>query len=374
MGRQMLLHTEDRSLCWGDCQDLDGGPNVLLLAPSHGLGGGIERYLETIQSAFDLRGIAVRRIDLEQPGAFGHIKMLRVGRALLRQTTEPTRVVVGHSALLPVAALLGQMTPVYGVSLVCHGCEVWGARWRARRIAERRLMRGRRVRVVGVSSFTAGSLIGDCPSTVLPPGLSQRWFDVLVAAADDRRRSGAKSSAKLVTAFRLASWREKGLPELVEAIETLGRSEIGLTICGNGLPPRDLLRFLSERRWCVLRQDISDSELAREIASADLFVLATRTRSGRGASGEGFGMVLIEAQVAGVPVVVPAYGGAAGAYLEGITGIAPTEETAGSLRQALEVMLADRPQLARMGERAAEWARDLFQPERYADLACRRLL
>ena len=46
------------------------GP-VLLLAPSRGLGGGIERYVETVQAAFRDRGVACQRLDLPRPGPVG---------------------------------------------------------------------------------------------------------------------------------------------------------------------------------------------------------------------------------------------------------------------------------------------------------------
>jgi phosphatidyl-myo-inositol dimannoside synthase len=298
--------------------------------------------------------------------------MLLDGRAALKDISEPTRIVVGHRALMPVAALLARDALVSGISIICHGSEVWDSRWRPRRMAERWLMRRPGVRVVAVSSFTAGRLAGDCLATVLAPGLSQDWFDVLAGAAKQPHDSTAR--ARLVTVFRLASWREKGLPELVNAIEALGDEDIRLTVCGSGGPPADLLDFVSGLRWCVIRHDVSDQELARELASADLFVLATRTRSGRHASGEGFGMVIMEAQVAGLPVVVPAYGGAAGAYIDGVTGFAPSEETIVALSRTLAEMLVDRPRLAWMAERATEWARLTFAPERYANAACQRLL
>jgi phosphatidylinositol alpha-1,6-mannosyltransferase len=350
----------------------DTSGQVLLLAPSHGLGGGIERYLETIEFVFNARQIKSRRINLERPGYMGHLKMLLDSRAALADIAEPVRIVVGHRALLPVATLLARRDIVRGVSIVCHGSEVWDSRWRPRRIVERWLMHRPDVRVVAVSSFTAGSLASECRATVLAPGLSREWFDVLVGAA--QARGAATPRAELVTVFRLANWREKGLPELVSAIEALAGDEIRLTVCGSGEPPPDLVRFISGRRWCVLRHNVPDQELARELAAADLFVLATRTRSGRHASGEGFGMVIMEAQVAGIPVVAPAFGGSSDAYLDGITGIAPSEQTTVALSRTIAGMLADRSRLAWMAERSGEWARLSFAPERYADMACRRLL
>ena len=114
--------------------------------------------------------------------------------------------------------------------------------------------------------------------------------------------------------------------------------------------------------------------MANEFAAADLCVLATRTRFGRNPYGEGFGLVLIEAQVAGTPVVAPAYGGSNDAFIEGVTGVAPADESAGALAKTLGQLLGDRSRLAQMGKCAAEWSREFFAPERYAPLAVAKLL
>ena len=85
-------------------------------------------------------------------------------------------------------------------------------------------------------------------------------------------------------------------------------------------------------------------------------------------------MVLMEAQVAGVPVVAPAHGGSASAFVEGVTGTAPSEDTVTGLSERLREILADRKRLAWMADRAVDWARLTFDPDHYAELACRRLL
>jgi hypothetical protein len=41
---------------------------VLFLTPSRGLGGGIERYVEALEWAFDHRGVKRWRIDLRGSG------------------------------------------------------------------------------------------------------------------------------------------------------------------------------------------------------------------------------------------------------------------------------------------------------------------
>jgi phosphatidyl-myo-inositol dimannoside synthase len=228
------------------------------------------------------------------------------------------------------------------------------------------------VRVVAISGFTAGALAGDCQSTILPCALSQKWFETLVAASSTVQRP--REGVELATAFRLADWRNKGLLQLIEAVTAQGRPDIRLIICGSGEPPPDLLQLVANHDWCTLRVGLTDVELANQLATADLFVLATRTRTGRHANGEGFGLVLLEAQVAGTPVIAPAHGGSSDAYMDGATGVAPVDESAEALARAIGEMLENPMRLASMRKRAAQWARESFAPELYPGLVGSKLL
>jgi phosphatidyl-myo-inositol dimannoside synthase len=351
--------------------DMERAGGVLLLAPSGGQGGGIERYVETLEWAFAARGVECARINLRQAGALGQARMLAEAREHLRMKAASTRLVVAHRALLPMASWLARSPVACGISIICHGNDVWAARPRARRSVENYLMRKPDVRVVAASSFTAGALSGVCQATVLSPGLSQKWYDTLAGAAG---RRGCEPGIHLVTTFRLDQWRGKGLPELLAAISALRRSDIRLTVCGIGAPSADLEELVARNGWCSLRPGLTDSELARQLADADLFVLATRTRGGPSASGEGFGLALAEAQVAGTPVVGPAFAGARDAYVDRVTGVAPIDESAISLAKVLGQLLEDPDLLTQMGKRAGEWARETFCPSHYASHAVARLL
>lgn len=345
---------------------------ALLLAPSRGLGGGIERYVETVEWAFATQGVGYQRVDLCKPGVAAHVRMYLEARKLLPAGARSTRLVLAHRALIPVASLLARQPSVSGISVVCHGSDVWSTRLRPRSYLERRLMRCADVRVVAVSSFTAGALSGDQQATILAPGLSREWFRTLVDASQLHRPQGP--GIHLVTAFRLADWEEKGLPQMLDAVAALGRTDVHVTICGIGKPSPSLKRLVSNNRYCTLRSALTDLELARVFASADLFILATRTRSGRNPSGEGFGLVLLEAQVAGTPVVAPAYGGSHDAFIDEVTGVAPSDESAEALATILEELLKDPQRLEKMGRRAAEWARECHAPDRYATRAAATLL
>jgi phosphatidyl-myo-inositol dimannoside synthase len=378
---EAVLPQPDKAGVWTGTDARDGGgantKQVLLLAPSRGLGGGIERYLLTVQSAFDDAGVTSLRLDLTRPGAAGHRALLAEGTAALAAMTGPVRVVIGHRALLPVAALLARKRPVDGISVICHGSDVWGTRWTPRHRLESLLMRRPDVKIVAASSFTAGTLLSVGPATILPPGLSRTWFGELVSAADRVRGATAgvpRPGLEVMTAFRLGDWRDKGLPQLTAAISALGRSGLRLTVCGSGVPPTDLLAHVRGHPWCALRPGLTDAELAAQFARADLFVLATRTRPGRRRCGEGFGLVLLEAQVAGTAVIGPAHGGSPDAYLDGVTGATPRDEGVAALGQVLDELTSEPTRLAGMGAQGASLSRVRFAPDRYAALAVSRLL
>ena len=350
---------------------------VLLLAPSRGLGGGIERYVETVQSAFGDAGVACKRLDLVRPGLPGHRALLAEAAAALAGTTTPARVIIAHRCLLPVALTLGAICPVDGISVICHGSDVWGTRWAPRWLFESKLMRRPDVRLVAVSSFTAGSLFPGGQATILPPGLSRTWFGELVNAADRAAATVDRSSPgvlEVMTAFRLGDWLDKGLPQLTAALAALGRADIRLTVCGSGEPPVDLLAHVRRYPWCELRPGLSDADLAAQFARAGLFVLATRTRPGRRACGEGFGLVLLEAQVAATAVIGPAHGGSPDAYLDGVTGATPRDESVAALAQVLDEVMLRPARLTEMGRNGAAWARARFAPDQYAALTVDRLL
>jgi phosphatidyl-myo-inositol dimannoside synthase len=345
---------------------------ALLLTPSRGRGGGIERYVETLEWALAEEGIGYRRIDLVRPGAVAHGQMFTQAWKHLCSSREPARLILGHPSLLPVAVALSRVRSVRGISVICHGCEAWGTGLRPRRYIERCLMRRPAVRVVAVSNFTSGALFGGATATILPPGLSRDWFDALVQASANESAGGP--GITLVTAFRLSDWRDKGLQQILDAVAALDRPDIRLTVCGSGEPPPDLICLVDQYERCALRAGLTDAELARELARADLFVLATRTRRGRQPYGEGFGLVLLEAQVAGTPVIGPAYGGSHEAFVDRVTGVAPVDESAEALARVLDELIRDPGGLAQMSRRASEWARACFAPEDYAPRVVGRLL
>lgn len=88
--------------------------------------------------------------------------------------------------------------------------------------------------------------------------------------------------------------------------------------------------------------------LSRIYASCDLFVFPSETDT--------FGVVLMEAQASGVPVVVSSKGGTRHAMIDGITGKVLPSMTPENLQMAVSSLLDDTPGIKRMKEDARNFA------------------
>ncbi len=88
-----------------------------------------------------------------------------------------------------------------------------------------------------------------------------------------------------------------------------------------------------------------------------MFALPNRTVEG---DIEGFGIVLLEAQACGRPVLAGDSGGTAETMRVGETGRVACCDEAADVARAVADMLADRAALDRMGEAARRWAAGHF--------------
>jgi glycosyltransferase involved in cell wall biosynthesis len=99
-------------------------------------------------------------------------------------------------------------------------------------------------------------------------------------------------------------------------------------------------------------------DIAAELTGLDILVHASVTP-------EPFGQVVVEGMAAGLPVIASAGGGPSEIIDDGVTGLLYPPGDADRLAQALRRLARDEELRARLGERAAERAKD-FVPERAA--------
>lgn len=102
---------------------------------------------------------------------------------------------------------------------------------------------------------------------------------------------------------------------------------------------------------------VDDATMLACYQQCDLFVLANREVDG---DFEGFGMVLVEAQACGKPVIAGKSGGTAETMIPGETGLLIDGDKPEAIADAVMHLLGDDVRLCNMGLRAVEWVRDNF--------------
>jgi glycogen synthase len=159
----------------------------------------------------------------------------------------------------------------------------------------------------------------------------------------------------LVFAGRLV--HEKGLQELIKALPLLRDElpELRLVVAGTG-------HQLADQQDRAARYGVSDliewagfldgAEVAQLLAAADLVVVPSLY--------EPFGMVALEAQLAGTPVAVSDTGGLAELVEPGRTGTRFAPESPAAIAAAVRQVLADPVGSRQMAARAQRRARQEF--------------
>lgn len=157
--------------------------------------------------------------------------------------------------------------------------------------------------------------------------------------------------------------RQKGLEYLIRSLALMEQPrKICLRIVGEdwgGVPSLRLLsKSLGVEQQVEFSGRLSRAELIRSYLSADVFVLPSLF--------EPFGIVLLEAMAAGLPIVASRVGGVPDVVEDGRTGILVEPGNAQALCQALEFLISNPPLRQRMGEagrrRAAKYSWDIVIP------------
>jgi len=100
-------------------------------------------------------------------------------------------------------------------------------------------------------------------------------------------------------------------------------------------------------------------QVERALADMDIFVQPSRA--------EGFGLTVVEAMSAGMPVVVSQAGSLPELVADGKSGVVVRGDRPADLARELESLLADRGRRERLGAEAARQAQRRFTLERWLD-------
>jgi phosphatidylinositol alpha-1,6-mannosyltransferase len=232
-------------------------------------------------------------------------------------------------------------------------------------------------RVCAVSRATAGLAAERfglaVPPAIVHPSIGPRPPQIEIdARAEKLRRTldleTAGSGPVILSVGRLVP--RKGFDLVMRSVAWLRRSypNVRYLIIGHGPERMTLERLAGDLGIASNVRMLGQADEITKWAAyelCDLFAMPNRTLNG--ADWEGFGIVFLEAAIAGRPAVGGVSGGAADAIVDGETGLLVDPEQGGAVTEAIRQLAADSDLRARLGAAAARRATMQFSPQALAD-------
>jgi phosphatidylinositol alpha-1,6-mannosyltransferase len=297
-------------------------------------------------------------------GMTGYARAFRHLRRLVRQV-RPSCVHAGR--VLPEGIMAWCLKRWFGIPYLCyihgedvsHTTESRELHWLARRVvagADRLIANSQNsARIVGEFDPRCRDRV-----TVLHPGVDTERFRPAPRTAAVRGRLGWGDRRVILTVGRLQ--KRKGHDQMIRALHRVRKAapDVLYAILGDG-EERGCLAQLAVQEGLTehvqFLGETSDDDLIAAYQQCDLFALPNRQI---GTDIEGFGMVLLEAQACGKPVIAGASGGTAETMDIPSTGCVVDCSTPDLLGPLVTEWLADQPRLERMGSAAREWVVERF--------------
>ncbi len=186
---------------------------------------------------------------------------------------------------------------------------------------------------------------------VVPNGVDLSCFNGKIDASALRGELDIGDEPVVVTALRLIKWKSPGL--LISAFARVLKAvpDAKLVIAGSGREEDSLSRQiqdLSITNSVFMVGELSKEKVAQLMAGADVFVLPSRAES--------FGLTLLEASAAGVPVVCANAGGVPEIFQDDFNALLYPPGDDEAMAKAMIRLIQDRGLARRIGANAVETA------------------
>lgn len=246
----------------------------------------------------------------------------------------------------------------------CHGEEVTQIDYRRFQPRMRNLVYRSADAVIAANEFARSNLvrIGVPLQRIFKilPGVDIENFVPRAAREDLVRRYGLAGKVVLLSVSRLVE--RKGHAQVLKALARLRESvpDFHYLIVGDGPEWQrieGLIRELGLEGRVSMAGKVAAEELTDFYNCCDLFVLANRDIEG---DVEGFGMVFLEANACGKPVLGGRTGGTSEAVIEGATGLLVDPESLDEIAAALTRLLSSAELRGRLGNQGLARARADF--------------
>jgi phosphatidylinositol alpha-1,6-mannosyltransferase len=303
---------------------------------------------------------------------FGRSKPRFIFAALRNARKKPRVVLAAHPNLTPIASWMKRLAPQIKVIVMAHGVEVWQPLPARRHDA---FLAADIVLAASTSTVQKLTEVQHVPPEKIrkvPWPLDPEVLSMADAPEHPAAPEAFPSSPVILTVGRwAASEQYKGVDDLIRVLAQLRAKFPDLSLAavgaGDDLPRlQNLAADLGVAGAVRFLTGLSKQELAACYARADIFALPS--------TGEGFGLVFLEAMAFAKPIVAAAAGGSTDLVEHNVNGLLILPRDQAALIQALDQLLHDHSLRATLGQRGSEIVRrkyrfDLFQSQFAAILA-----
>jgi len=303
---------------------------------------------------------------------FNRSKLRFIFAALHNARKKPRIVLAAHLNLAPIAFWMKRLAPQVKVLVMAHGVEVWQPLPPRRHAA---LLAADMVLAASTSTVQKLTEVQHLPLKLirkLPWPLDPEVLGMADAPEQLAAPEAFPPSPVILTVGRwAASEQYKGVDDLIRVLAQLRATHKNLTLAavgaGDDLPRlKNLAADLGVADAVRFLTNLSKQELAACYARADIFALPS--------TGEGFGLVFLEAMAFAKPIVAAAAGGSTDLVEDKVNGLLIPPRDQAALANALDQLLRDHSLRSSLGQRGAEIVRrkyrfDLFQSQFAAILA-----
>ena len=263
----------------------------------------------------------------------------------------------------------------------CHGMDVMMAAQSLRKkILARKILKNAEF-IAANSEFTKEKILeyGVRPQdvAVVYPCPNMRLFRKVTPQEIDalKNKYNLRGKKIILTAGRLVE--RKGHDVVLGALHKLKESvpEAHYAIIGEGPMEgviKQMIKTLELEDSVTLIGDVSDYDLAAWYESCDVFIMISRQLKNEDA--EGFGIVYLEANMFGKPVIAGKSGGVAEAVLDNETGILVEPTDQHEIISAIEKLLKNPEEAKRLGENGRWRVEEEFQWNNQAELLIERIM
>lgn len=329
---------------------------VLLPTPDYAPAiGGVARYLTSVKNT------------LKDDVHILHVQPLPRGLALYNRILQEVRninaesILTSHLFPIGTMALLLNYTHRIPYGIIVHGLDFDLARRSpARRFLANQILRHATYRIAN-SNALAREVTAFCgkPTQTIYPVAQKAFYN-----AELPIRGTNSKTVNLITVARLV--KRKGHTAVLHALQELPQCRYMIVGDGEG---REMLETLTQKLGLASRVEfygaVSDERLMELYKEADIFVMPTEKSS---TDREGFGIVYLEAQLMGLPVIAVNHAGVNEAVVNGEGGIL-LNEAESELVPAIKQLAQDAELRNELGKRGRERVlREFNEAEQFGKL------